>query len=118
MRHLEGFFEALASEPRLQMLSLIHKQQISVNYLKEVLRTAQPKISRHLAYLKKARLASSERNGRQVFNHPSKLSKHLGTLLASTLIHLKDKPEVKMDNQRFRQISSSAMFAMFMKNKS
>jgi ArsR family transcriptional regulator len=59
---LELFFAALADKTRLRLLNLIGDDEVCVCYLVEVIETNQPKISRHLAYLKKAGLVSVRRD--------------------------------------------------------
>lgn len=52
----ELFFSALADKTRLRLLNLIGDDEVCVCFFVEVLGTNQPKISRHLAYLKRAGL--------------------------------------------------------------
>lgn len=57
-------FRVLADRTRLRLLNLMSGQEICVCYLVEVLRTSQPKISRHLAYLRKSGIVEARREGR------------------------------------------------------
>ena len=57
-------FEALADRTRLRLLNLMVGKEVCVCYLVEVLRQGQPKISRHLAYLRKAGVAAARRDGK------------------------------------------------------
>jgi ArsR family transcriptional regulator len=57
-------FAALADRTRLRLLNLIAGREVCVCYLVEVLRQSQPKISRHLAYLRMARVVSARREGK------------------------------------------------------
>jgi len=50
---MNTLFRALADRTRLRLLNLMGQDEVCVCYFVEVLRTPQPKISRHLAYLKK-----------------------------------------------------------------
>jgi ArsR family transcriptional regulator len=74
---LEKLFRVLADRTRLRLLSLMNGQEICVCYLVEVLKTNQPKISRHLAYLRKSGIVASRRDGRWMHyrivlpNHPA-----------------------------------------------
>lgn len=63
-KDLESFFLALADKTRLRILNLIGENEICVGSLVEVLGESQPKISRHLAYLKNAGLVSVRRDGK------------------------------------------------------
>ena len=55
---------ALADRTRLRLLNLIAGHEVCVCYLVEVLGLSQPKISRHLAYLRKAGVAAARREGK------------------------------------------------------
>src|SRR4051794_15153822 len=61
---MELFFLALADRTRLRLLSLIDQDEVCVCFFVEVFKTNQPKISRHLAYLRKAGLVSARRQGK------------------------------------------------------
>jgi ArsR family transcriptional regulator len=61
---LTPLFAALADPTRLRLLNLIAGREVCVCYLVEVLRQSQPKISRHLAYLRKAGLVAARREGK------------------------------------------------------
>ena len=60
---LEALFRALADRTRLRILNLVRDQEVCVCYFVEVLRTSQPKISRHLAYLRRAGIGAARRSG-------------------------------------------------------
>ena len=60
---LELFFNALADRTRLRLINLMGETEVCVCFFVEVLGTNQPKISRHLAYLKKAGLVTTRREG-------------------------------------------------------
>jgi ArsR family transcriptional regulator len=57
-------FAALADRTRLRLLNLIAGREVCVCYLVEILRQSQPKISRHLAYLRKAEVVKARREGK------------------------------------------------------
>src|SRR5229473_1592497 len=61
---MELFFQALGDRTRLRLIHLMGDDEVCVCFLVEVLRTNQPKISRHLAYLRKAGLVSARREGK------------------------------------------------------
>ena len=60
---MERFFQALGDTTRLRLLNLMGTQELCVCYFVEVLGQAQPKISRHLAYLRSAGLVAARREG-------------------------------------------------------
>ncbi len=61
---MELFFRALADRTRLRLLNLIGDDEVCVCYFVEVLRTNQPKVSRHLAYLRRAGVVATRRDGK------------------------------------------------------
>lgn len=63
---LVDMFRALSDRTRLRLLHLIGGQEICVCYFVEALKVSQPKISRHLAYLRRAGLVRVRKDGRWV----------------------------------------------------
>jgi ArsR family transcriptional regulator, arsenate/arsenite/antimonite-responsive transcriptional repressor len=61
---MERFFQALGDRTRLRLLNLMGGQELCVCYFVEVLQQPQPKISRHLAYLRRAGLVAARREGK------------------------------------------------------
>jgi ArsR family transcriptional regulator len=59
----ELFFRALADRTRLRLLNLMRNEEVCVCFFVEVLNTNQPKISRHLAYLRRAGIVGARREG-------------------------------------------------------
>jgi ArsR family transcriptional regulator len=59
----ESFFKALADRTRLRLLNLLRTDEVCVCFFVEVLKTNQPKISRHLAYLRRAGIVGVRRQG-------------------------------------------------------
>jgi ArsR family transcriptional regulator, arsenate/arsenite/antimonite-responsive transcriptional repressor len=104
MRALALFFAALADENRLRLLYLMKEGEICVCYLQGVLQTNQPKISRHLAYLKRAGLVEARRDGKWMYYQFRKLGSRRGKILTETLHRLENEPLIKRDAQRLKQI--------------
>jgi len=59
----ELFFRALADRTRLRLLNLMGTEEVCVCFFVEILKTNQPKISRHLAYLRRAGIVGVRRDG-------------------------------------------------------
>jgi len=57
-------FAALADPTRLRLLNLMAGREVCVCYFVEILKLGQPKISRHLAYLRSAGIVSARRDGK------------------------------------------------------
>lgn len=60
----ELFFSALADKTRLRLLNLMRDGEVCVCFFAGTIGTNNPKISRHLAYLKRAGLVSARRDGK------------------------------------------------------
>lgn len=61
-------FKALADDTRLKCVLLIHRErELCVCELTDALQLSQPKISRHLALLREARLLLDRRQGQWVY---------------------------------------------------
>jgi ArsR family transcriptional regulator len=61
---LVTLFQALSDPTRLRLLNLMAAGEVCVCYFVEILDETQPKISRHLAYLRRAGLVSARREGK------------------------------------------------------
>lgn len=59
---IDRLFRAFADENRLRILNLLAKGEICVCDLMSVLKMPQPKVSRHLAYLRRVGLVESRRD--------------------------------------------------------
>ncbi|MDR3745304.1 MAG: metalloregulator ArsR/SmtB family transcription factor [Acidobacteriaceae bacterium] len=60
----ELFFQALGDLTRLRLLNLMGDEELCVCTLVEILAQPQPKISRHLAYLRRASIVEGRREGK------------------------------------------------------
>lgn len=83
------FYKSLAEETRLKSLLLMRSQgQLCVCDLMEALRLSQPKVSRHLAELRKNELVVDQRRGRWVYYQINpNLSNWMQQVLDLTLSH-------------------------------
>src|SRR5436305_10867882 len=61
---LVALFQALADPTRMRLLNLLAAGEVCVCYFVEIFDEAQPKISRHLAYLRRAGLVTARRDGK------------------------------------------------------
>jgi ArsR family transcriptional regulator, arsenate/arsenite/antimonite-responsive transcriptional repressor len=105
MKNLVSFYAALADGNRLRLLNLIKDGEICVCHLQGVLQTNQPKISRHLAYLRKSGLVDVRRDGKWTHYKLRKLDKDTQKIMAETLSRLASEPQIKKDSQRLKQIT-------------
>jgi ArsR family transcriptional regulator len=61
---LSLLFAALSDRTRLRLLNLMDGREVCVCYFVEILGQSQPKISRHLAYLRRAGVVAARREGK------------------------------------------------------
>ncbi|HWX37766.1 MAG TPA: metalloregulator ArsR/SmtB family transcription factor [Candidatus Sulfotelmatobacter sp.] len=95
---IELLFRALADRTRLRLLNLIADKEICVCYFVEILGISQPKISRHLAYLRRAGIVAARRQGRWM--HYRLLAPRdavASAILTETLAHLRQLPDMQGD---------------------
>ncbi len=64
---LETMFLALGDKTRLRLLALMADGPVAVGFLADRLRESQPKVSRHLAYLRNAGMVTTSRDGKWVY---------------------------------------------------
>lgn len=99
--HIERFFQALGDITRLRLLNLMGEQEICVCYFVEILGQPQPKISRHLAYLRSAGIVKARRNGKWM-HYRIVMPSHIGAaqILRQTLAWFKEDRAMQADRAR------------------
>jgi ArsR family transcriptional regulator len=98
---LDLLFRALADRTRLRLLNLIADKEICVCYFVEILKISQPKISRHLAYLRRAGIVAARRQGRWMhYRLLAPREEVASAILKETLAHLRQMPEMERDLAR------------------
>lgn len=101
----ELFFAALADRTRLRLLNLMRDGEVCVCFLAETLETNDPKISRHLSYLKRADLVTARRDGKWMHYRISEPSdKRAAEILNSTLDLVAADPEMRNDRKRLIKV--------------
>ena len=98
---LEHLFRALADPTRLRLLNLIGDREICVCYFVQILGASQPKVSRHLAYLRRAGVVSARREGKWMhYRLAIPQDKVAARILSETIEHLRTRPEMRRDIAR------------------
>ena len=96
-----GLFAALADRTRLRLLNLMDGREVCVCYLVEILRQGQPKISRHLAYLRRAGIVNARREGKWMhYSIERPGDERANAVLDATLLSLKSDREMLADLAR------------------
>ena len=95
------FFRALADRTRLRLLNLMGKDEVCVCFFVEILRTNQPKISRHLAYLRRAGIVGARRQGPWMhYRIVEPPDGDAARVLKDTLVWLANDREMQRDRER------------------
>ena len=98
---LDLLFRALADPTRLRLLNLIADKEICVCYFVGILEMSQPKISRHLAYLRRAGIVAARRQGRWMhYRLAVPRDEAAAAILQETLAHLRKRPDMQKDLTR------------------
>src|ERR1700758_3701936 len=101
---LVRLFAALADRTRLRLLNLMRDREVCVCYFVEILRQGQPKISRHLAYLRKAGIVSARREGRWMhYRIESPQNAKASAILDATLKSLAADRQMQADLTRLNE---------------
>jgi ArsR family transcriptional regulator len=101
---LDQLFRALGDPTRLRLLNLMAGQEVCVCYFTEVIGAPQPKISRHLAYLRKAGIVAARREGKWMhYRLATSSSPHVASILRSVLEALKQDKILQRDRQRLNR---------------
>ena len=95
---LVTLFQALADRTRLRLLNLMASGELCVCYFIEILGEPQPKISRHLAYLRRAGLVSARRDGKWIhYSLARPADPQQASVLDATLNAMSDDRDVQRD---------------------
>src|ERR671923_295744 len=93
---LETFFTALSDRSRLRLINLMGDDEVCVCFFVEILKMAQPKVSRHLAYLRRAGIVATRREGKWMhYRLVSPPDEAAAKILAQTLEALNGNKELK-----------------------
>lgn len=106
---MKNLFLALADKTRLRILNLIREDEVCVCYFTEVLNESQPKISRHLAYLRNAGIVSVRREGKWM-NYKIEFPENdfAAQIIYDTLDWLASQNKMREDYEKLAQICSDA----------
>lgn len=108
LTELENLFLALADKTRLRLLNLMREEEICVCFFTEVLGESQPKISRHLAYLRNAGLVSARRDGKWMhYKIEIPANPLIANILKETLNSLKSQDDMCEDYENLVNVCCS-----------
>jgi len=105
---LNQIFRAFSDATRLRILSLLKQGESCVGDLVAVLGLPQPKVSRHLAYLRKAGLVDTRERGPWIFYRLAPTSSQLHKKLLDCLSAcFGDVPKIAQDAKKARALRRS-----------
>ena len=101
----EAFFRALADRTRLRLLNLMRDDEVCVCFFVEILKTNQPKISRHLAYMRRAGIVAARRDGNWMhYRIEEPADAEAAQVLRNTLAWLANDAEMQRDRDRLVKV--------------
>ena len=103
--NLELFFAALADRTRLRLLNLMRDGEVCVCFFAETLETNNPKISRHLAYLKRAGLVAGRREGKWMhYRITEPKNKQAEEVFSRIMEMFKTDKEMQSDREQLKNV--------------
>lgn len=110
-------FQALADKTRLRLLNLMAEREICVCYFTSILNESQPKISRHLAYLRRAGLVAARREGKWMhYRILPPATAAAGSVLSATLDWLSEDAQMQAERKRLEQACCTPKFLLPVRN--
>src|SRR5918998_1048740 len=102
---MELLFKALADRTRLRLLNLMGAGEVCVCFFVEVLGTNQPKISRHLAYLRRAGVVAARRDGKWMhYRVVAPADAHAARVFEEVRSWIREEREMQHDRARLARI--------------
>ena len=107
---METVLRALADRTRLRILGLLSTGEVCVCHIHESLKIPQPKASRHLAYLRKARLVAVRRDGLWAHYRMADMPDAVLHTVRQTVLHvLRHVDDVQRDVERLRKATGCCL---------
>ena len=102
---LEKFFLSLADRNRLRLLHLMGDEEVCVCFFVEILQLPQPKVSRHLAYLRRAGIVDARREGKWIhYRMVLPQDEHAVRVLTEVRSWISSDQEMQRDRQRLVKV--------------
>src|SRR5262245_32637477 len=106
---LEDLFKALADRTRLRLIGLLGDSEVCVCFLVEILKTSQPKISRHLAYLRRAQIVVARREGQWMhYRLTDPPDEQAARIFREVRGSLAEHPEFQRDREKLERVCCAA----------
>jgi len=103
--NIEFLFKALADRTRLRLISQIGDSAVCVCFFVAILKVSQPKISRHLAYLRRAGIVAARREGKWMhYRLTEPPDEHAARIFREVRAALAEHPELQRDREKLLQV--------------
>jgi ArsR family transcriptional regulator len=113
LTHIESLFKALADATRLRILALLVGGEICVCEMHDALKLPQPTVSRHLAYLRRAGLVETRREGLWIHYRLASLDDTVLRTLTDIVKHaLTHVDTIAKDGERLRKATGCCLKAV------
>ena len=102
---IETLCKALADRTRLRLINMIGDSEVCVCFFVAVLKTSQPKISRHLAYLRRAKIVAARREGKWMHYHLTEPpDEHAARIFREVRASLSEHPDFQRDREKLLRV--------------
>jgi ArsR family transcriptional regulator len=102
---IDILFRALGDRTRLRLINLLGDSEVCVCFLTEILKTSQPKISRHLAYLRRAQIVTARREGKWMhYRLIEPPDDHAAKIFRELRASLTEHPEFQRDREKLERV--------------
>jgi len=103
--NLEKFFVALSDGNRLRLVNLMGEDEVCVCFFVEILKMPQPRVSRHLAYLRRAGIVAARREGKWMhYRIVPPPDEHAARILREVREYLAADREMRQDRSRLVKV--------------
>jgi ArsR family transcriptional regulator len=105
LTYMANLYMALADKTRLRLLNLMRDKEICVGYFTDVLGDSQPKVSRHLAYLRNADIVEARRDGKWMhYRIKWPEDRDLADMIAATLRSIRRQSDCLRDSEKYAEL--------------
>jgi ArsR family transcriptional regulator len=106
--NVDLMFRAFSDRTRLRILCLLHQREFCVGDIVEILQVPQPRISRHLAYLRKAGLATVRKSALWCYYSLTPAETGFHQRLLSCLVNcFQEVPQIQADLARAAEVKKA-----------
>src|SRR5437667_10117906 len=110
---IENLFKALADRTRLRLINLLGDSEVCVCFLVAILKMTQPKISRHLAYLRRAQIVAARREGKWMhYRLTEPPDEHAARIFREVRAALAEHPELRRDREALLKMCCATQLPM------